>query len=555
MTHAGRRSAREASAEVGAPTREWQHYLAILAAGFVAHGLLLLNDGVYWDGWLIHTYFRVGDWGSMWACFSESGLPQLAGFHWLIGYSPSPVVTYKVLVFLSVVGAALLVYRIARLTGFVSRAESLFIALISLVYPAYQVTVELATAPYSVCYCLFLVACLLALRAETAERAMRLLLQGGAVVCFLLSFTINSLLAFYLGFLALLVIYTKRCHDLTGFGAVTTVLSRRAPFLLLPVLYWVVTRQLFPAQGLYIGYNQFVVSPRVLVEVARVFVTTAVYVPIKAAVLQLLRAPLLWLPVMLLTYGLAGVVQTGERRHHRLAGSHVLLAVGLAILALGVFPYVVVGKAPAASGWLTRHALLVGLPVAVLLVAISRWIDVGRRRWSSRLRFTCLGMLVALLAWSTVSSYVGWQARWAKDRSIMTNLPRLENAERISTFWIDDQLVIGSESYRFYEWSALFSEVWGGQSRIGLDLRGYSADFCVYYRKYFTRRYVLDEFNPDGEQAVLRIRPGPMASSNFAMAMRYLYYRYIDKPKLPRYLSLLTHLELTSSPETAPETR
>ena len=59
-----------------------QPYFGLFLILLACHGLLLLNDGIYWDDWLTLGYIRNDDWQSISDQTSEMGLPLLGYFAW-----------------------------------------------------------------------------------------------------------------------------------------------------------------------------------------------------------------------------------------------------------------------------------------------------------------------------------------------------------------------------------------------------------------------------------------------------------------------------------------
>ncbi len=50
----------------------------ILGYGFLTHGIILFNDGLYWDGWMLDVWQQHKDENSMRRFFSEVGMPILS---------------------------------------------------------------------------------------------------------------------------------------------------------------------------------------------------------------------------------------------------------------------------------------------------------------------------------------------------------------------------------------------------------------------------------------------------------------------------------------------
>jgi hypothetical protein len=208
-----------------------------------------------------------------------------------------------------------------------------------------------------------------------------------------------------------------------------------------------------------------------------------------------------------------------------------------------MFPYVAVGLAPTLRGWSTRHTLLLGLPLGLLVVAGTRLaFSVGARRYEP-LRFGVLLTLAVGYFLATQESYIGWQARWVKDQSIIQQLSGLDPARRFSVIWIDDNFPLGGEgNYRFYEWSSIFRSAWGTQRTLGLDRKTSTPDFLTTSSKFFTSRYNLRDFDPAGCQALLTVQSRGREPSAAALASRYLSLRHVKPEGLQPFLSGVAEL-------------
>jgi hypothetical protein len=530
------------------------HYIAIVIYTLITHGLLLLNNGVYWDGWLMYTNLIEKNWNNIHTWLFESGAPISAYFHWVMGYLPTMIFSYKLVAFLSITLSGILVYTICNELRLLSRTESLFIALLSVSYPAFQVSVELVTIPYLAYYCLFLLACFLALRSEKMDGFRHYCLRVGSLALWVLSFTLNSLLVFYYGFLLVLILHARYSRNISPKHVFTGFLPRRLDYVLLPLLYWVIARHFFPPHGLYSDYNQLSFSPLGIATVYALFVINAVYAQLNNALKNLLNYPAFVLAILLgLLWACSTHLLDSIRFLDKKVNSYALLLFGFVLLALAIFPYAVVGKAASAQGWETRHALLVALPIAIILVAITR-LALGDKTGSiSKLGLFFLMILLLAFTLSSINNYLSWQARWVKDQSIMENLSTLENIDNVSVFWVDDQFQIDGTAtyYDFYEWSSIFKSVWGDESHIGLDQRAYTHDFLTQGLCYFNDRYNLSDFDSAGCQAILTIRRGPDSSSNVRMSMRYLFYKFFRKDSLAHFLHGVTDVQVQpiSTPE------
>ena len=148
----------------------------------------------------------------------------------------------------------------------------------------------------------------------------------------------------------------------------------------------------------------------------------------------------------------------------------------------------------------------------------------------------------------TVRSYLGWQARWVKDRCIMLKLADMPQAKACSVFWVEDRFPLGGEeSYRFYEWAYLFRHVWGDERRIGIDYRSGPERLAALVKEtnLLTSMWALGQLDPNGPQARMTIRCAKdrtgKAHSLFA---RYQFYRFLRPSKMDEFLQSVADVDI-----------
>jgi hypothetical protein len=527
------------------------HYLCIGVTAFIVHGLIFMNDGVYWDGWLIYSFLEEKDWANLSEIFIENGLPAWAYLHWIMGYFPDVILAYHLTSFICIAVSGLLLYEIGCLSGFVSRNESLLIVLISLTYPAFQVAFELIIFPYVVSYSLFWLAIFLALLAEKRDKLTHYGLRLGALICFITSFTFNSLLVFYFGFLLLLALFVRRLQSLSLRQTLMRFLPRRLDYILLPLLYWFIKETLFPRQGLYANYNRFTFSlPKMFLRLVS-FLNNGIYGQFKTALLELLNQPALWLLVLLGAWIGWRYFNEKTPTNGQSVGPYTLLAYGVLLMGLGIFPYVAVGSSPTLTGWSTRHSLLLALPVALIIVAIARLLFSEPQAKFSRLGWIFLATLLSAFGLATVSNYIDWQARWVKDRSLIMKLGQLDGVEKYSVYLVDDQYPLGGEdNYRFYEWSSMFKQVWGDETRIGFNQHYFKPSLLTdpKHTLFYTKSYNLSGLDPAGCQATLTIKQGKFDYSSFKLVARYFYFKFLSAQQMSDFLTDVTQVQVQPLP-------
>src|SRR5262249_28111481 len=114
----------------------------ILGYGILTHGIVLLNDGLYWDGWMLELWQETEDWTSMRRFFLEVGLPNLYFEHKILAYLPRRRAIYRLISLASILATAVFVFLMLVLINALNPPQAASVALLLLSYPAYAVTFE-----------------------------------------------------------------------------------------------------------------------------------------------------------------------------------------------------------------------------------------------------------------------------------------------------------------------------------------------------------------------------------------------------------------------------
>jgi hypothetical protein len=505
-----------------------RNQLTVVGVTLLAHGWLVFNNGIYFDDWILYTQLKRGDWSSVRGMADQLGGIPAYLYVWAAAAAiPPPMIGYKILSLLLITGTGLLIYSICSESGLVSRAEALFIACLAVAYPADHTHVLLITVPYLVYWFVFLVGVLLLMRSEVAEGRLKWVLRVFAVACFLFSFGLNSLLVLYFGVLLFGVLYLHGRKGLTLKRLLTEELPRRLDLLIAPFAFWFVYRTYFPPNGIYGYYHQFHLGRSSIVSSARGFWQSGVVAQFHDSLAALALVPLVWLAVL---WAVHRFWRPGRPEPDPLRARLAMLGFGALLTLLAIIPYVVVGLAPSDHGWNSRHTILLGVGVAVVLVAGARILFSAGRGSIGPLGAAVLVTLLLGFIVDTGVGYLGWEARWIKDSSVMANLAATPGADRYSVYWIDDRYQVGGEAdHRYYEWSSMLGRAFGGQSRIGLDIHTNSPDFLVTGKQFFNASRNLADLDPAGCEAAVSISRGPDSQGDLGLVLRYLFYSLFDR--------------------------
>lgn len=541
------------------------HYIVIFLAASFAHAIMLLNDGVFADGWLLYSMLKHRDWEVVQSWFLEASMPASLYLHWSLAHLPNFVFWYRVLSFSIIVAAGCVVYLIGNSTGFVSRSESLAIAVIAATYPAYTVATVLVWVASDLYLLFFLVAAYLAIKSIQTAGLKSVLLRISALVLFLVSFIVNSLLVFYFGFLCLflLVLYTTRLKGLPFRQLVTRLGIYHLDFLLWPFVYWMLRPVFFPRHGLYTTYNEFQLSASSFLTHTLHFFDGGIRQCLSAVITFYLSRPDILLVLLLVSFWLYAMLQIGSARFAARSQPYGLLAFGVVLLSVAIFPYVAVGKSPQGN-FSNRHSLLLELPMSIIIVAAVRILFSNSVNALSRIGFTSLVLLVFAFGVALNQNYMLLHARWIENRAIMANLEQMNQASYFSFYWVEDRaLGMMPHALSNMEWSGTFKEVWGGETRTAVSKPSSqypTYDAFVSRRKgLFIPQRLTTDFDPAGCQATMTITPGHASYKYFArrgskseLVVRYLIYKYFKGPdELDRFLLDLVdiRIEATEAPQ------
>ena len=412
-------------------------YLLLVLSTFLLHGLLLLNDGIYVDGWLYWSYLSARRWDLLFSLSAQQGVPQTASLYRALALFPDFILAHKLLAFSCLLLSALLIYRLARELQLLTRQESFFLALFTLAFPAYQFGLEISHIWNLLPYTLFLGGWLLALRAEQycPERRERCL-----------AYRLLALLAFLFCFMnpSLLAYYQRRNDQLTAVQAIRRLLRQRLALVVLPLVYWATMRVAFPPHGVFVDYNELALSNLARGGIWWEFVGTGIVDQFtkSLSLIPLSLFVLVSFTVLLVTQSLK-LEQVSFFSRRATTASLAFFALVLSLLA--ALPFVVVGKTPTLHGFNTRITLLLGLPVAILLLVLTRLLFSAGKGQVHRTGYLFMTTLFLAFWLAQTNAYLAWQARWVKDRSIFLNLETHQEVPECATVYVDDQ-------YLFKQW-------------------------------------------------------------------------------------------------------
>jgi len=515
----------------------WRDRLLVGLAYALAWGALVVNRGLYWDDWTL-----VGrSTQSMVDTFTELGLPWLGYFHAGLFSLSLPGLAGHVLVFGVYLLSSLVLHAILRRIPALSRTDALVAALTFALLPVNYARIALIDLPYGLSLLAFLAATWLLLRYLEDGGIARRVAALGLFVC---AFVTASLLILYVVPIALGAAIAWRA----GARSIQTLLVRYADFIALPVAYWLLKAALFPASGVYEGYNALSLAGMVEVPGAMLSIPWQVLIePLGRAASV---AGLVGIVVGVLTavwlVRRSRVVEPGA-----VVSAPVLALIGVVVLALGVFPYLAVGRTPTIWDWSSRHQLLVPIGAGLLAAAAVR----GTRSASpiGGVLTVAVGLMLGISAVADARTLVAYQLDWYKQTALIDaarTIPELRTAHHIRVIDDAQRLDALRRRYRFYEYNALFEQALGDTRRLASD--GTDEPSADELSLFISRpAYHMEQYVPSPVDLELRVAPGD-ATGDGLEAARLLVLETLGSPSFDSEVARLIDVQATPAVGPAP---
>jgi len=338
---------------------------------FISNVLMLLNPGVFWDDWAI---YNMNDEGIM-NQFYGNGLYPIGYMHIFLTKITSSPLLYNYLCFLLQFIGIYSLFRILDNYSIKSKNSTfLYLSvLIFAVFPFYDAKITMIVLPYTICLVIFLVATWLLIKYKNDRNIVYRIIS---LVLFFLSFFTNSLLFFYIVPVYFIFFYEDlRCFfkgQYSGFLKIMSVFSKRIltylDFFLLPFLFWVLRSIYFmPTMQYAKDYNQITLESLLAIPYRIfkfIYISAATIVPLLKEFFQNPEILILTCLIILLIFKIFPTIRINSKSNWN------MIVWGIIIFGLGIFPYILVNKFPSYSGYNSRHQLLEGFGISIIIIAV-----------------------------------------------------------------------------------------------------------------------------------------------------------------------------------------
>jgi hypothetical protein len=418
-----------------------EDFVWLFALYFIGHGLILsLGNAVFWDDW---AYIGAPT-DEVLSAFSQSGdFLNFRGWIYILFLNVMPTWVYKVATFGLIFFSGVYLKKIAIRDLHIDEKIAFWIAVLFLTTPLYIARVVCTDFNYTLSVYLFMLG-------WWWIKSFRYI----SLFVFAISFNTQSLLMFYA--LPVMFLYMDQRRKI-GF---LRFIYENIGIILLPFLWFFIKINYFPSYGRYANYNKNYNIENIMPSMKNQWVDFLSYLYNYIFTLTDVGIrSVIFIFIACLLYGKFRVryffISTG--------GAAYLFMIGVGSLALGLFPYWILGHVPTFWEWTSRHQVLMPFGVAFILVALAGLF----KPW---MQGFLLSLSISLGVSINISNLIDLHNDWNKQKAIIKYISNSDIAKNSSLIIFRDnaQNALYRE-YRFYEWNGLINKALPGEfTRFGI---------------------------------------------------------------------------------------
>lgn len=433
--------------------------LIIIILFTLARGLMLFNNGVYWDDW---TVFNVGDKAVV-NTFIERGTPLKGFIHILFNNYP---IAYRSISFVSLLASSLLLFFILTTISQIDAADRLIIVLLFSLFPSNFAIISTNIAPHLFCLFLF---------ALGSFFLLKYILEGKWISCFVslilffISFQYEAFLVFYSVPFLLIVyhekIYTKLPNNLVR-------LKKYVFFILAPFIYWIIRQTFLQPYGVHAYLNKIRIHYLLLSPLKAVWsMYNNLILPVVSPFDNELNGTRFFLVLLPIVICLYNVIKYRIRQDDKTA--RTMFVLGLFSYFMAVLSYIAIGRSGSnyGAGWLSRDQIIVPFSAAFIFLYGAK-ITFNELKINRKIMALCLSLLIVISIVSNIVNCLNFQRSWFARLSLINAFKKSDIVRYHSTFLIDDQteyLKVLKEPFRFYEFAGMMKYAFGDETRLAVN--------------------------------------------------------------------------------------
>lgn len=473
--------------------------IIIILTSFLCSFFFIINSGLFWDDWTLYN----APSESINKMFKMSGIPIFGYFHNSILWIAEPILIYKLLAFVSYFIIFILFIRCLLKLDFLTSRDAYLIGIIAISLPFNFVKHILIILPYGISLLLFFIALYLVIHGLINKWYFRIL----SLTLFLISFTTNSLLVFYL-IVPIFIIYQifKEKRSIRINKIVFIENFRYLDFYLLQVLFWVLNKTLFPVTGIYASRNYNAITLGGIIKLPLTFMEALDRSFFELfglfTIFEFIISLFLFIIVLVLIRLIPGLNSNkgfNGPKESVYSGKKLIL-LGLLLVFLAILPYALVNKIPAFNDYESRNQLLLPFGTAILIYYLIK------KLIKERFQIVFTLFIVSMFISITISLQYLMLFDHYKQVAIINELK--ENPKLIESYKtlivVDESTKYFEERKVYYAFTGLYKRATGKQDKL-LILQ---SDFDRIGIEGFNERMQLKEAlnlkdytlsNPDGK--------------------------------------------------------
>lgn len=502
-------------------------YIFVSFTYLIAHGMILLNKGIFWDDWVF--YLNVPNIETL---TREIGNPGQSFFISLLLNSANGPIIGRFVTFFSFYFSMIFLYATLRKIDKLPPITRLFLVILFAVFPVNLARIAMVDVFYSVCYFLFFLGLwLVSIMLETHNPWIRIL----SLVVFYIAFFTNSILVFY-ALVILFIIYQNRSEIVSikkGFRLVFGHLD----YLILPILFWIIKTLYFIPTGHYADYNKLTLEGIKKAPALMKTTFNTSFVQILKASLKGMTFPYILIGLLLgiLVIWLIRHQQAAFKKNLRWYGYLGFAVFGVLVFFMAVFPYNALGIKPSNYDWNSRHQLLIPLGAAMMICFGSEFIlrMVDKK---GRVSILILSFITLMFIRINVLGYFEYQRDWYKQQGMIASFENSTIIKDNTTFIIKDHFSAAnaaSRKYRFYEYSGYLRDIFGEETRFILPETSYvEAKSDIYaFKSFFDPYYNLSSYVPIEPEYTVAIKKGSINLHDRMTVFGLIYDEWTNEEK------------------------
>lgn len=497
----------------------------------ISFGLLIFNNGVFWDDWIIYNQ-RGKD---IIEISSQTGI-RPGYLHLLLSKIPG-VLIYRIGVFILYFLNSVFIYWCLKSIRILNKSTVFLITLLFTLLPLNSARIAIINFPYAMHLSLFYLGLYLIVLNHSNKSVI---LRTLSLLSFLISFFTKSFILYY-GIAVLLIIYLNTEHRVS-IRSLLKILISNIDYILLPFLFLILEVLFFHSRDIYSEYNSFTFLDFQLA-------LFDVYTTVNETIIQMAHMAVgvlqqLLFFIIVLSFCLYTIFLRYDLIHESRHNLKLLL-LGIVLFAMGVIPYLAVGKKPEFIDWNNRHQLLLNLGLAIILYSLVQKFTMIVRM-SMQGRAIIYSLIMAVLVAINYKTFLDFQKDWFKQKSLMSHFRVDKRMTGYSSFLFKDQsreYSANLRTFRHYEYSGMMKTVFGDDSRFGEEEIFYSG--IENYKPYIKYpAYNSSSFKLLEPQVLIEILPDTTNLSN-SNVLQLMYLRLVKPDIYEKRISGILKLKFT----------